>query len=144
MARIKSFGMSLGMVSKSLLFLSLSGQVFGADITGQGFLKTQSGDVKTCAGNEVYLEPFKDEKNWTYQYVLSRKASEATLQNFSIESAKSMAKYDRKYYQESQKQLIEVVKPIDGFDSLDKSLVQKTQCDAGGNFEFSDVMTKFF
>ena len=52
-----------------LILTGFMGQVFGADITGQAFLKTQGGDVKTCAGNEVYLEP-DIENGWVSSLLL--------------------------------------------------------------------------
>ena len=37
-------------------------------VTGQAFLKTRGGDVKTAAGNDVYLQPVTSYSNWSYDH----------------------------------------------------------------------------
>lgn len=57
MKKIKSFYLGLG------IFVI-------AGFMGQAFLKTQGGDVKTCAGNEIYLEPDRP-NDWVSSLLLS-------------------------------------------------------------------------
>lgn len=115
-------------------------KIITATLTGQGFLKTQSGDVKTCAGNEVYLEPYTDEKNWTYQKIVYDKYAETIGKNFEIKLAKLYVETgDNSYYKKSQEKPLEVI-PIEyDYRTLSDKFVLKTQCDATGNFEFTDL-----
>lgn len=120
-------------IFKTSCLVLLSGTAFSADITGQGFLKTQGGDVKTCAGNEVYLEKFNSEKNWTYQQVLFYAHDKAIGRNASIEMARIMGN------PKGNEKLSDVIKPAYDYRTLDDSLAKRTQCDATGNFEFTNI-----
>lgn len=139
------FGITSGLLLSSPIYaakVSKVPDIMTSTITGQGFLKTQGGDVKTCAGNEVYLEPFIDEKNWTYQKVIAAKRGEAAIKNFSIFSAKrivSSGMGDKKDYRESREKPVEEIESKYDYRTLSDNLVLKTQCDAGGNFEFTNL-----
>ena len=146
MKKLLLFGITSGLLLSSPIYaakvakVAKASEIVTSTITGQGFLKTQGGDVKTCAGNEVYLEPFKDEKNWTYQKIAADKLVVAISNNLSIKLAKLMVSSgDNSDYKKSQEKPCEVVQPAYDYKTLDDSLVQKTQCDAGGNFEFTNL-----
>lgn len=143
MKKLLLFGITSGLLLSSPIYaakVSKASEIVTSTITGQGFLKTQGGDVKTCAGNEVYLEPYIDQKNWTYQKVAAYKHDIVVMKNLDIKFAKILASTGNSgAYKKSQEKLLEEIPLEYDYRTLSDSLVQKTQCDAGGNFEFSNL-----
>lgn len=125
---------SLGM----LVFIGCIGQVFGADITGQGFLKTRGGHVKTCAGNEVYLE--SSSNHWLrhlINYELTRDIVASQERNVMLKKKLG------EDYSELQKELnLRSEEAINYYRlhlNANKQSVIGTICDAQGNFEFKNI-----
>lgn len=84
-------------------------------VTGQSFLKTMIGEVRTCAGNEAELIPVSDY------------STEIMMFSFrNTESGYSPANYD-------------FVKTLDVQDKRWLDYRKVTYCDAQGNFKFDDV-----
>lgn len=144
MKKLLLFGITSGLLLSSPIYaakVSKASEIVTSTIIGQGFLKTQGGDVKTCAGNDVYLEQYIDEKNWVYQKVQAEKADIAILTNYMIELAKQGVEagiYDKWSLEgkRSRKSKVAEIKPEYNYKTLDDLSVLKTQCDANGNFEF--------
>jgi len=141
---ILSIGLFINFFGGSLINLS------GAEISGQGFLKTRSGDVKTCSGNKVYLEKYNDKQKG---YILNLSdlshLSKLLLVNKrleeNIDKAESLhlthrSPTTKKAASESIKtqenKLKEIEKQISSFD---KKHIKETTCDTQGNFEFYDI-----
>ncbi len=137
------------------------------DIRGQGFLRTQGGSIRTCAGNSVYIE----ESNPNGFLVLNEKLEKAkdkiiiahltnvNIAATSVENIRSIFNYEisetslslaKKNHSEAMKRISEQKIYI---LSLEKELpnleekvnnsikdnILKTMCDAQGNFEFPKV-----
>lgn len=123
---------------KLVIFIVLFGQVFGADITGQGFLKTQGGDVKTCAGNEVYLEP--SNKEWVSSLLLSESArSVAETAAALADSQKRLGTDTTATEEEIDKHMEQWKKNYAIHLNASNKSVLTTMCDAQGNFEFNNI-----
>ena len=150
------------------------------DISGQGFLRTKGGSVRTCAGNSVYIEKSnpngfiiqsevlqEKKRNLTYfeSKLRSEKYSlgydEKRLKDYNSEISSNQASIIKKMYKgmaadkkveisESKKTISKLEKYVLDWnkevlnqqtivDNSIKDNIQKTMCDAQGNYEFKKV-----
>lgn len=104
-----------------------------ADINGQGFLKTQGGSIKTCAGSPVYLDKFYEDespKSFVYQLAL------ALQQEKTLQAKMKVLGGTRNDFQ-TETQDIDQTKQL--LNHIGKKNIVETMCDAQGNFEFYDI-----
>ena len=119
--------MKIKKLSLAIAISSLMG-LFGADVVGQGFLKTNGGSVITCSGNKVYLEKMYNKNGsswWLYQAMMDENKKILFLLNAL------------------GRDVNEVLQDIEKLNTIisdyDTSNIQETMCDTQGNFEFYDV-----
>lgn len=122
-----------------LVFIGFIGQVFAADIIGQAFLKTKGGDIKTCAGNEVYLELSSGSK-WLHTLIMSERAKRLAY------SAAYLSELNEKLGKDNTDTLADMHRFTDDYKKYslehikaNKKSVFTTLCDAQGNFEFKNI-----
>lgn len=141
---ILSIGLFINFFGGSLINLS------GAEISGQGFLKTRDGDVKTCSGNKVYLEKYNDKQkgyimnlhdyNHLQKMLLVNKRLEENINEAEslhiTHRSPTTKKAARESIEAQENKLKEIEKQISSFD---KKHIKETTCDAQGNFEFYDI-----
>lgn len=84
-------------------------------IKGQSFLKTQGGDVKTCAGNKAHLVPVTDYATERMVHIYNN--HNAGYSPMIINMWKKFESTDQDYLKYSR----------------------ETYCDAGGNFNFENI-----
>lgn len=108
-------------------FLGILTFLNGAEISGQGFLKTKGGDVKTCAGNSVYLNIAGNQDDYVLAY---------SLYKSSIKIQKLMEKINNINNVEDSE---EVKIKRNKLNNISKSKYYETQCDAQGNFKFKNI-----
>lgn len=108
-------------------FLGILTLLNGAEISGQGFLKTKGGDVKTCAGNSVYLNIAGNHDD----YVLAYGIYKLSVENQNL-SAKILNTRD---VEDSE----EVKVKRNNLANIPKNKYYETVCDAQGNFKFKNI-----
>lgn len=123
MKKIKSFYLGLG------IFVI-------AGFMGQAFLKTQGGDVKTCAGNEIYLEPDRP-NDWVSSLLLSDSFLSTANSAAGLSDMKKRAGLDTTDIKEETETLTAQWKR--NYFTRVKKNVLVTACDSQGNFEFNNI-----
>lgn len=116
---------------KKVLAISVIGMLTllnGAEISGQGFLKTKGGDVKTCAGSSVYLNLATGDNN---DYILAKRGYEASfdIQRLTAKILNTSNIEDSEEVKLNRKKLADIP----------KTKYYETQCDAQGNFKFKNI-----
>ena len=66
------------------------------DITGQGFLRTKGGSVRTCAGNSVYIEKSNPNGFIIQSEILQEKKRNLTYFEKELRSEKDSLEWDEK------------------------------------------------
>ncbi|MDD5211463.1 MAG: hypothetical protein PHV62_03545 [Sulfuricurvum sp.] len=136
MKKLLLFGITSGLLLSSPIYaakVSKVPDIITSTITGQGFLKTQGGDVKTCAGNEVYLEPSKGGNEWVSSLILS----ESSLKTAEVmEKLVNAGMYTK---EELTASIAKWTKYSDLHMNASRKSVLSTHCDSQGNFEFNNI-----
>lgn len=115
---------------KKVLAISVIGMLTllnGAEISGQGFLKTKGGDVKTCAGNSVYLNVAGNENDYVLAYGIYQKS--LSIQNLTAKILNTNNVEDSEEVKIKRNEL----------SNIPKNKYYETVCDAQGNFKFKNI-----
>lgn len=102
-----------------------------AGVVGQGFLKTQGGEVRTCAGNAVYIERYneKNDNSYVLKLALLKLTNELVENQLALNGQSDGATVSKLIAMQNE------IKTI----NKSKVLAGETICDAQGNFEFSNI-----
>lgn len=120
-----------------LIVIIASSFVNSAEITGQGFIKTNYGKVFTCSGERVYLTSDSDASH--YLSGLSLSYSQLSY----LKTAKKIIRGE-KFIKEAEVELLQEYNSIEKEKDIIEKQVKEgkiltTTCDAQGNFVFNDL-----
>jgi len=121
----------------------MSYYVHAVEISGQGFLKTNGGSIRTCAGNNVYLNKITvDDKNNIIIDMAIIEKYYTDIKEYT-EGIVLFKKFKDNEGEAVYKQALEdtKVKIKNLKESITKSkyIHEETMCDAQGNFNFYDI-----